>query len=218
MRNTKITQIDVIKPWKRSNQKHLKKPLVIKDKEGKIVGLDEGQVNLTAEFFKELFSSDETATTINPDEMGPPFDKEEVSKAGAKLKNNKSCGKAGIYEPLANSPPPPSLHPKHTHTHAHTHTHTKNVTLIVLLSVFRKVLTIILTDRTWNDMKRAFPKSQAGDQEERPTTEQVFTLKTTIKKAISTDNCNILLDISKAFDSISWNKSECTSCTYWYTT
>ena len=85
----------------------------------------------------------------------------------------------------------------------HTHTHTKNVTLIVLLSVFRKVLTIILTDRTWNDMKRAFPKSQAGDQEERPTTEQVFTLKTTIEKAISTDNCNILLDISKAFDSIS---------------
>ena len=162
-------------------------------------------MNLTAEFFKELFSSDETATTINPDEMGPPFDKEEVSKAGAKLKNNKSCGKAGIYEPLANSPPPPLPSTPNTHTHmpTHTHTHTKNVTLIVLLSVFRKVLTIILTDRTWNDMKRAFPESQAGDQEERPTTEQVFTLKTTIEKAISTGNCNILLDISKAFDSIS---------------
>ena len=79
-------------------------------------------MNLTAEFFKELFSSDETATTINPDEMGPPFDKEEVSKAGAKLKNNKSCGKAGIYEPLANSPPP--LPPPQTHTHTCPHTHT----------------------------------------------------------------------------------------------
>lgn len=143
--------------------------------------------------------------------------KKKCRKQGQNWRTTKAVEKL-VYTNHLLTHPPPSLHPKHTHTHAHTHTHTKNVTLIVLLSVFRKVLTIILTDRTWNDMKRAFPKSQAGDQEERPTTEQVFTLKTTIEKAISTDNCNILLDISKAFDSISWNKSEYTSCTYWYTT
>ena len=74
-------------------------------------------MNLTVEFFKELFSSDETATTINPDEMDPPFDKEEVSKAGAKLKNNKSCGKAGIYELLANSR---NAHHAHTDTRHNT--------------------------------------------------------------------------------------------------
>ena len=142
--------------------------------------------------------------------------KKKCRKQGQNWRTTKAVEKL-VYTNYLLTPLPPSP-PKHTHTCPHTHTHTKNVKLIVLLSVFRKVLTIILTDRTWSGMKRAFPKSQAGDQEERPTTEQVFTLKTTIEKGISTDNCNILLDISKAFDSISWNKSECTSCTYWYTT
>ena len=58
------------------------------------------KVNLVTEFFKELFSSDESAPTINPTEMESLFDKEEVVKAAAKLKNNKSCGKDGIYAEL----------------------------------------------------------------------------------------------------------------------
>ena len=32
--------------------------------------------------------------------MNPPFNKEEVAKSAAKLKENKSCGKDGIYVEL----------------------------------------------------------------------------------------------------------------------
>ena len=80
---------------------------------------------------------------------------------------------------------------------------------IVLLSIMRKILVIILIDRTWNRMKGAIPNSQAAHQQRRSNTEQVFTLKVMIEKAISTDNYNIwiaLLDMSKAFDSVSRNK------------
>ena len=49
-------------------------------------------------------------------------------------------------------------------------------------------------------MKGAIPKSQAEYQEGQSTNEQLFTLKTIIEKAISTDNYNIwiiLLDITR---------------------
>lgn len=46
--------------------KNSKKPLIVKDKEGKIVASEKGQMNLITEFFKELFCSDEIAPIINP--------------------------------------------------------------------------------------------------------------------------------------------------------
>ena len=208
-----------------------KKPLVIKDKEGKIVGSEEEQVKLITEFFRELFSSDEIPPTINPAEMNPPFSKEEVKKATSKLKNNKSCGKDGINAELL------KYAPEEAHKQiammlnkiARTGEYPQeiksgiltplakppkkdakiNVRPIVLLSVLRKILTITLIERTWNRMKEAIPKSQAAYQEGRSTTEQVFALKTMIEKAISTNDYNIfiiLLDMSKAFDSVSRNK------------
>ena len=76
-----------------------KKPQIIKDKEGKIVGSEEGQVNLMTEFFKELFSSNEIAPIFNPAEMDPQFNKEEVAKAATKL-TKKSCRKDGLYAKL----------------------------------------------------------------------------------------------------------------------
>lgn len=77
-----------------------KKPLVSKGKVGKIVESEEREVNLITEFFKQLFSSDEIASNINTAKMNPPFNKEDVAKSEAKLKENKSCGKDGIYVEL----------------------------------------------------------------------------------------------------------------------
>ena len=46
--------------------KNSKKPLIVKDKKGKIVASEKGQMNLITEFFKEIFCSDEIAPIINP--------------------------------------------------------------------------------------------------------------------------------------------------------
>ena len=84
-----------------------------------------------------------------------------------------------------------------------------NVRPTVLLSVIRKILTIILIHRTGNCMKEAISRSQATYQKDKSTTELVFSLKTMTQKAISTDNYNIwitLMDMLKAFDSVSRKK------------
>ena len=57
----------------------------------------------------------------------------------------------------------------------------------------------------WNRMKDHIDISQAAYQQGRSTTEQVYTLKTMIEKAITTENYEIfiiLLDMSKAFDTV----------------
>ena len=196
-----------------------KKPLIIKDKKGKIVGSEDGQVNLITEFFKELFFSDEIAPVINRAEMDPPFDKEEVAKAATKLKNKKSCGKDGIYAKLLKYSPEEAHKQIANMLNSMARTGEYpieiksgiltplaklpqkdvniNVRLIVLLSVIGKTH-YNLDDRTWNRMKGAIPKSKAAYLEGRSTTDQVFRLKKVIEKTISTGNYNIwiiLLDM-----------------------
>ena len=84
-----------------------------------------------------------------------------------------------------------------------------NVRPIILLSVLRKILTIILIDRCWDRLKTQIPKSQAAYQSGRSTTEQVFTLKILAEKAIISEDYTIyllLLDMSKAFDTVDRSK------------
>ena len=78
-----------------------------------------------------------------------------------------------------------------------------------MLSVLRKFLALCMIERCWDRMKQVIPKDQAAYQVGRSTTEQVFTLKVMAEKAIISEKYEfffILLDMSKAFDTVSREK------------
>ena len=80
---------------------------------------------------------------------------------------------------------------------------------IILLSPLRKILTISLTDRCWERMKKHVPLSQAAYRGGRSLTEQVFAIKTLTEKSITSENYEIfllLLNMSKAFDTVDRKK------------
>ena len=85
----------------------------------------------------------------------------------------------------------------------------ENLRPIILLSTIRKILTICLLKRIWNKISPKIPIEQAAYQPGRSTTEQVHTIKLLIEKAITSNNFNIyiiLLDMSKAFDTVNRKK------------
>ena len=53
----------------------------------------------------------------------------------------------------------------------------ENCRLIILMSVLRKIIAIILIDRTIERISKMIPPSQAAYRQGRGTTEQVFDLK-----------------------------------------
>ena len=86
---------------------------------------------------------------------------------------------------------------------------TENLRPIILLSVLRKLLTICLMRRTWDKLKTRIHLDQASYQEGRSTTEQIFSIKLLAEKAISSSDYKIyilLLDMSKAFDTVNRNQ------------
>ena len=168
---------------------------------------------------------------IKPTKMEPPFNYQEVQKAANKLKNNKSTGSDGINAELVKYAPQYLY--KHIATILNNTAETGknpevlkhgllaplakpkkkdvkvNVRPIILLSVLRKILTVILIDRCWDRLKTRIPDSQAAYQSGRSTTEQVFTLKVMAEKAITSEDYTIylmLLDMSKAFHTVSRSK------------
>ena len=83
-----------------------------------------------------------------------------------------------------------------------------NLRPIILLSVPRKILPTCIMKRTNSRLDSAIPISQAAYRKNRSTTEHVFATKLIIERAISsTDEIVylLLLDMSKAFDSIQKN-------------
>ena len=84
-----------------------------------------------------------------------------------------------------------------------------NVRPVILLSILRKILSLCMINRCWERMEEKIPKTQAAYQPGRSTTEQVFTIKVLAEKAITSEDYPIhilMLDMSKAFDSIDRNK------------
>ena len=70
-------------------------------------------------------------------------------------------------------------------------------------------MTIIILRRTWERVKTRIPIDQAAYQQGRSTTEQVFAIKLLAEKAIISSDFKIyilLLDMSKAFDTVDRNK------------
>lgn len=116
--------------------------------------------------------------------MEPPFHKGKMANAAAKLRNNKSCGKDGLYAELLKHAPEEAqkqIENKLNHMRL-TGDRNKcpieiksgmlaplaklpkndaniNVRPIVHLPVIRKIFTIILINRRWKRSKEATPKS-----------------------------------------------------------
>ena len=160
--------------------------------------------------------------------MEEPFTKEEVLKAAKSLKQNKSCGMDNIKAEMIKHAPSSvhqliaDIYNKTAETGefpeeliagiltplqkpGKTKGPPENLRPIILLSVLRKILTIILLSRTWDRLKTKIPPNQAAYQGGRSTTEQVYAIKTICEKAITCSDYNfhlLLLDMSKAFDTV----------------
>ena len=154
---------------KRSKTK--KKPLCIKDEDGKVAGSDEKRIKIITDYFKEMLAPEnaETCKEYKPTEMINPFTEEETRKAAQSLRNDKSTGIDNILAELIKYAP--------TTTHkiiadifnemARTGDFPKKIGIlnplpkpkkipeprvnlrpIILLSILRKTLTICLIRRT----------------------------------------------------------------------
>ena len=219
----------VMKKLKAKRKK--KDTLIVQDDKGGIAGNDEEKARLISEHFQKVLAPEGMETNKNYPScrMTVPFTKDEIEKAAKSLKNGKSVGidnltaehikyappiihqnianifndiaengsapeelTTGILAPLQ-KPPPKKKGPR------------ENLRPIMLLSVIRKLLTICLIKRTWERIATNIPVDQAAYQAGRSTTEQVFTAKILIEKAITSSNFKlymILLDMSKAFDTV----------------
>ena len=188
---------------------------------------EDEQCQIISKYFKQLFSSDDTSEIVHPAPMDPPFTQVGIKRIAKKLKNNKATGRDGanaelikygtdqLYSKIANllnktsetgNYPEeirrgiltPSAKPKRKEEQV-------NVRPIILLSVLRKLIAIDLIDRWWDRLKLNIPPSQAAYQGGRSTTEQVFSLKILVEKAITSERYDIfilMLDMSKAFDTV----------------
>ena len=209
-----------------------KQPKII-NKEGKIASTDTERCKIITDFFNKLFHREEAEETdvCRAVEMNPPYTEDEIAKLVKKLKNDKSAdpqnmvaelikyGPKELHKTIADIlqqtskghpfpevlrkgkliplPKPPKKDEK------------VNVRPIILLSVLRKILSMSMIERCWTRLKSQIPIEQAAYQPGRSTTEQVFCIKMLAEKAITTTNYNIfilMLDMSKAFDSINRKK------------
>ena len=160
--------------------------------------------------------------------MNIPFTLEEVKTATRKLKNNKSPGNdeisiellkyapniiydeiSQIYNIIAETGEYPKeliqglLCPLQKPGKAKGPP--ENLRPIILLSALRKILAVCIMNRIGNRIDAEIPQTQAAYRSGRSTTEHVFSTNMVIERTISSKNEKIyliLLDMSKAFDSI----------------
>lgn len=212
-----------------------KETLCVEDDNGSIVGTTKEQVVAISTHFKRMLAPENATSNPKeypPTPMTTPFTCDEIKKSAQSMKNGKSCGidnihaehikyasqnihegiatilnktaetgdypnelKMGILTPLPK--PGKRKGPR------------ENLRPIILLSVLRKILTICLIRRTWDRLSTRISRDQAAYQSGRSTTEQVFAIKLLAEKAINASDYTIyilMLDMSKAFDTVDRNK------------
>ena len=80
-----------------------------------------------------------------------------------------------------------------------------NLRPIILLSTFSKIVAVIMTSRIKDRIEKEIPLTQTAYRSGRSTTKHVFALKLAIERTLTSKDKTlhlILLDMSKAFDSI----------------
>ena len=204
--------------------------ILVENSKGEIIHNTEEEVKEITKYFENIFKQDNTTPipSIEPTKLKEPITSNEVSIAVQKIKNNKSpgCDKVNA-ELLKNSPE--IVHQKiaeilnETAETGNKPTElslgqliplpkpnkpkgpVKNLRPIILLSILRKILAIIVINRTFKTIREHINISQAAYSPGRSTTELVFTFKILIEQAACAEDHTVhllLLDMSRAFDTI----------------
>ena len=205
--------------------------LLIKGEDGLTVNQTK-QVKIIAKYFKEtFFKNAEPMPNIDPRPMSKPFTTNEIMTAVKRMKTNKTPGCddiqielikhapnniieaiAEIYNNLSETGDCPKeikhglLRPLQKPGKAKGPP--SNLRPIILLSALRKILAACIMSRIKTRLDYQIPSSQAAYRPKRSTTEHVFACKLVIERTISAKNETVfllLLDMSKAFDSIDRN-------------
>ena len=103
--------------------------------------------------------------------------------------------KEGILTPLQKPPKKTKMREKKTN----------NLRSVILLLNVRNIFAICVIERTWGKLKDHIPKDQTAYEKGRNITEQVICMQPLIKKAITSENYNLIImiiDMSKAFDTV----------------
>ena len=213
---------------KNLNRLKPKQHLLLQNEHG-LTANEEGQTKIIAKYFQNTFFNNNLPfPNIPPSPMLHPFTTEEIKSAVGKMKNNKSPGNDGINAELIKHSPDLLYHRiadiyndiSKTSEHPNELIHgllralqkpgkqkgpPSNLRPIILLSILRKILAICIMKRIGCRIDAKIPISQAAYRKNRSTTEHVFGTKLIIERTISSKNETvhlILLDMSKAFDSI----------------
>ena len=211
------------------NRNKPREKIVVKQEDSLIIDEEEVTTEIT-KFFTSVFSSDSInqISAINPIPMKVPFTGTEIQLAVKSLKINKSAGMdnikselikcgpdvlfddiANIFNKIAESGEIPNelnegiLIP--LQKPGKEKGKLENLRPVILLNVIRKILAIVMVRRIFERLESNIPISQAAYRPGRSTTENVFSIRLLIEKAISHSNAGIhilLLDMSKAFDSV----------------
>ena len=216
--------------YRKLQMKKPKQPLFVKSKDGYIPTTNNEKAEVIKEHFTKALAPEEMKDQVKkypPTKLKKEITQEEVTKAVGSMKNGKSCGEDGIFVEMIKYAPN-EIHQKIADILNKLHESVpeeiitgllsalpkpgkvkgppENLRPIILLSVLRKILTIIMLRRIWPKIKDHIPIDQAAYQGGRSTTEQVFSVKILCEKAIAAQDIQLalkLLDMSKAFDTIS---------------
>ncbi len=217
--NTKNDSNKMFKVLRKINRDKPKEKIFI-NQNGKFLTENNEVINEITDYFKKLFTDDESHNqnlnqiVINPCKMEKPFTGVEVEKAVKKLKNNKSPGSDQINAELLKSSPKlifdniADIYNKVAETGLYPEEikkgiliplqksgkikgKTENLRPIILLSLLRKILAIIMMDRIYEKIDNEIPLTQAAYRPGRGTTENIFTLKILAEKAATELNYKI---------------------------
>ena len=155
---------------------------------------DNQQLAIITKHFSNLFASDDQSEQITPAKIEPEYTAEVIKSAAKKFKNNKATGREEVHAEfikygttelyneiaqLLNITSKTGDYPEEIQgeilnplSKPPKKNEKVNVRPIILLSVLRKIITIIFINRCWERTRTPFPPSQAAYQKGRSTTEQ----------------------------------------------
>ena len=203
----------------------------VKNNDGNVVNSPKQQMDIISEYFEGVFNPPGTPPLpeVTPQALTTPFTEEEITSAVKTLKNNKSAGIDQLkaehlkYAPtklhriiaeILNHACETGEYPEELSTALLTPLQKpgkekgppKNLRPIMLLSTLRKILAICVirrfSDRLFDEV---IPQTQAAYRSGRSTTELIFSFRTLIEKAITSESYEVhllMIDMSAAFDCI----------------
>lgn len=209
-----------------------KKRITVTNKNGEVILGEKAKLKTITEYFMHdhhlVEKVNEVENLIKPAKMKEPFTAAEVTIATRKLSSGKSPGPDNIKVELIKWAPPEvaeriaeiynelaenGKYPEEIRRGwlvpiqkpGKKRGPPENLRPMILLSTLRKILAVVMLNRTMGKLERLLPQSQAAYRRGRSTTEQVAAVKMIAEKAINAREytANLMfLDMSMAFDCV----------------